>query len=185
MPKPFHKNQPPAHVENRRATHIGNIALHQYNILNLIAQASMKCPKCNIEMVSTTRYGLPMNYCPSCKGMWIEYKELEELEDEVFDFDDHDKGTLVFSSTPTTSKCPECGTPLRRFRYRLDDLELEFCENKHGYWLDAGEDTRILDLMQKKEADLQKKLEAEKKWGLRLNGMRSNSFFEKIREYFD
>jgi Zn-finger nucleic acid-binding protein len=116
--------------------------------------------------------------------MWLESQELEQLEDEVFDLGEHAKGTLVFSSTPTTAKCPECNALLKRFRYRLHDLEMEFCENQHGYWLDDDEDTRVLEVMKKEEADLERKLLAEDKWTAMLKHMRSGSFLSRVRELF-
>lgn len=141
----------------------------------------MKCPKCNTELTPATRHKLKVEQCPSCKGMWLERQELDELEDEAFDWGDDAKGTLSLSSTPTTAKCPECGAPLERFRYRFFDLELEFCPNQHGYWLDAGEDDRVLELMKKEEADYKRKVLAEDQWATTLKRMRSPSFFDKIR----
>lgn len=144
----------------------------------------MKCPKCNSDLVPTIRHKIKVNSCQSCKGMWLEYQELDELENEVFDFGDDAKGTLVFSSTPTTAKCPECNALLKRFKYRLFDLEMEFCENQHGYWLDDDEDTRVLELMKKEEKDYQRKLLAEDQWGATLKRMRSGSFLSKVRNLF-
>ena len=144
----------------------------------------MKCPKCGVELQPAERHKLKVNYCPSCKGMWLEHPELEQLEDEVFDFGDRWKGTLVFGSSPTTAKCPECGANLQRFRYRFYDLEIDFCPNQHGYWLDDDEDTRVLELMKREEADLQRKLLAEDKWSAMLRHMHSGSFFSKLKDLF-
>jgi Zn-finger nucleic acid-binding protein len=68
--------------------------------------------------------------------------------------------------------------------YRFYDLEMEFCPNQHGYWLDHDEDTRVLELMKREEADLQRKLLAEEKWTATLRHMRSPSFFSKLRDLF-
>ena len=132
----------------------------------------------------TIRHKIEVHYCPSCKGMWLEHQELEQLEDEVFDFGEAAKGTLVFSSTPTTAKCPECSALLKRFRYRFYDLEMEFCENQHGYWLEDDEDTRVLELMKKEESNYERKLLAEDKWATTLKRMRSRSFLSKVRDLF-
>jgi Zn-finger nucleic acid-binding protein len=149
------------------------------------AEAQVKCPiNCNVELQPTIRHKLKVHYCPSCEGIWLEHDELQELEDEVFDFGDRWKGTLVFSSAATTHKCPECTALLQRFRYRFYDLEMEFCPNQHGYWLDHDEDTRVLELMKREEADLQRKLLAEDKWSATLRHMRSQSFFSKLRDLF-
>ncbi len=144
----------------------------------------MKCPNCKSDLVPTVRHKLQVMSCPSCKGMWLEHQELDELEDEVFDFGEDAKGTLVFSSTPTTAQCPECNAPLKRFRYRLFDLEMDFCENQHGYWLDADEDTRVLELMKKEEADTKRKVRAEDQWATTLKRMRKGSFLSRVRDLF-
>jgi len=130
------------------------------------------------------RHKIEVNYCQSCKGMWLEHEELDQLEDEVFDFGEHAKGTLVFTSTSTTDKCPECDALLKKFRYRFNDLEMELCENQHGYWLSDDEDTRVLELMKGEEADMQRKLLAEDNWAATLKRMRSHSFLSKVRDLF-
>ena len=144
----------------------------------------MKCPRCGVDLQPAERHELKVNYCESCKGMWLEHDELEQLEDEVFDFGDRWKGTLVFSSAATSHKCPECAAALQEFRYRFYDLEMEFCPNQHGYWLGDDEDTRVLELMRKEEGDLERKLLAEEKWSAVLRHMRSRSFFSRLKDLF-
>jgi len=148
------------------------------------AEAQLKCPNCNSDLVPTTRHKIEVNRCQSCKGMWLEYRELDQLEDEVFDFGEQAKGTLILDSTPTSAKCPECSALLKRFRYRFYDLEMDFCENLHGFWLDDDEDTRILELMKKEETNYQRKLLAEDQWARALKHMRSGSFLSKVRQLF-
>lgn len=144
----------------------------------------MKCPKCGSDLVPTIRHKIQVNCCQSCKGMWLESQELEQLEDEVFDFGEHAKGTLVFGATLTADKCPECNALLKRFRYRFYDLEMELCEHQHGYWLDDDEDSRVLELMKEEEAQLERKLLAEDKWAATLKHLRSRSFLGKVRDLF-
>jgi len=147
--------------------------------------ATMQCPRCNLTLAPTMRHEIKVNQCQSCKGMWLEHEELDQLEDEVFDFGDRWKGTLVFGSSATTDKCPECAALMQRFKYRFYDLEMEFCPNQHGYWLESDEDTRVLELMKREEQDLQRKLLAENKWARTLRHMRSRSFFSRLRDLFD
>ncbi|MGH8322137.1 MAG: zf-TFIIB domain-containing protein [Gammaproteobacteria bacterium] len=142
----------------------------------------MKCPKCNSDLISTIRHKLKVNYCPSCKGMWLEHQELGQLEDETFDFGDDVKGTLAFHSTSTTAKCPECNSLLQKFNYRFYDMEMELCPNQHGYWLDADEDNRVLELMKKEEKDYERKVLAEDQWTKTLHRLRSHSFRSKVRD---
>ena len=144
----------------------------------------MKCPRCSVDLVPAVRHKIAVQSCPSCNGMWFECKELEQLEDEVFDFGEHAKGTLVPSSTPTALKCPVCAAPLGRFAYRFYALEMEFCEHGHGYWLEADEDSRVLELMKQEEKDLQRKLRAEDRWAATLRRMRSRTLLDRMRELF-
>ncbi len=147
-------------------------------------ELTMKCPQCNVDLVPAVRHKLKVNTCPTCKGMWLEYQELDELEDEVFDFGEEAKGTLVFQSTSTTAQCPECSEFLKKFRYRLYDLEMEFCPKQHGYWLVEDEDNRVLELMKKEEAGVKRSVRAEDQWTATLKRMRSGSFLSKVRDLF-
>ena len=53
----------------------------------------------------------------------------------------------------------------------------------HGFWLDADEDKRILDLMKQEEADLERKVFAEDRWAVDLQYMRSGSFLDRMRSW--
>ncbi len=145
---------------------------------------AMQCPRCHVELAPTERHKIMVQLCPNCRGMWLDHQELDQLEDEVFDFGEHAKGTLIADSRPTSDACPVCGQHLQRFRYRFYDLEMEFCEQQHGYWLEADEDTRVLELMKQEEAHLERKLLAEDKWSRLLRQMRSGSFIDKLRGLF-
>jgi len=142
----------------------------------------MKCPNCDSELVQKTRDGVEMEICPSCQGMWLSRQELAQLEDEVFDFGDDEKGSLMLDSTPSTRKCPQCGKFLRTFEYRFYDLQLEFCEEQHGFWLDADEDKRVLELMKKEEKNLGRKVLADDRFAGHLQYLRSGSFMDRIRD---
>ena len=142
----------------------------------------MKCPNCGAELAAVTRDGLEVEACPSCDGLWLTPEELNALEDETFRLGDDEKGTLVFSSEPSARKCPLCDGALRTFEYRLYDLELDFCEAGHGFWLDAGEDKRVLELMTEEQTRLKRSGRAEDRWAAHLRHLRSGDILERIRE---
>ena len=111
--------------------------------------------------------------CPNCRGMWLDSNELDKLEDVVFDDDTH-KGSLVHFQSNTNYPCPHCGTSLDEFQYRLNDLKLDYCAtNDHGFWLDAGEDERVMSIMQQRAGDIQRKVDAEAAWKQTLIEMHS------------
>ncbi len=131
----------------------------------------MNCPKCKSTLVTKSYKGImEIESCPNCRGMWLDFDELDRLEDVTFDLDEY-KGSLVHYETETGHHCPHCEANLQEFQYRLYDLKLDYCENEHGFWLDAGEDTRVMGIMAVRGANLQRKLDAESEWRGMLKSM--------------
>lgn len=41
----------------------------------------MNCPTCNITLLMTDRQGVEIDYCPQCRGIWLDRGELEKIID--------------------------------------------------------------------------------------------------------
>ncbi len=39
----------------------------------------MKCPNCNVALVMTDRSGIEIDYCPDCRGVWLDRGELDKI----------------------------------------------------------------------------------------------------------
>lgn len=39
----------------------------------------MKCPNCNVTLVMTERNGIEIDYCPDCRGVWLDRGELDKI----------------------------------------------------------------------------------------------------------
>ncbi len=72
----------------------------------------MKCPKCNVALLMTEHTGTMIDYCPECRGIWLESGKLDAIvnsisgvsgkgrtdthpyrhDDDHDDHDDHDRG---------------------------------------------------------------------------------------------
>lgn len=39
----------------------------------------MKCPTCSINLVMTDRSGIEIDYCPDCRGVWLDRGELDKI----------------------------------------------------------------------------------------------------------
>jgi len=39
----------------------------------------MKCPNCNVALVMTDRNGIEIDYCPDCRGIWLDRGELDKI----------------------------------------------------------------------------------------------------------
>ena len=55
-----------------------------------------------------------------------------------------------YARRPSELNCPVCGKRMTAFNYRANPLELDTCDDEHGYWLDAGEDGRVRDLIEQR-----------------------------------
>jgi Zn-finger nucleic acid-binding protein len=66
---------------------------------------------------------------------------------------------------------------MHEFQYRLYDLKLDLCPEKHGFWLDAGEDERVLEIMHKRASEIHRKQDAESEWKKVLKGL--HEFFKQ------
>jgi Zn-finger nucleic acid-binding protein len=52
----------------------------------------MKCPIDQTELKMTDRQGVEIDYCPTCRGVWLDRGELDKIIDRsvAFDRDDDD-----------------------------------------------------------------------------------------------
>ncbi len=39
----------------------------------------MKCPACNETLVMADRQGVEIDYCPKCRGVWLDRGELDKI----------------------------------------------------------------------------------------------------------
>lgn len=39
----------------------------------------MHCPVCNVALVMSERQGVEIDYCPQCRGVWLDRGELDKI----------------------------------------------------------------------------------------------------------
>ena len=39
----------------------------------------MKCPSCNTDLLSADRQGVEIDFCPQCRGVWLDRDELDKI----------------------------------------------------------------------------------------------------------
>lgn len=39
----------------------------------------MKCPVCSVGLVMSERKGIEIDYCPQCRGVWLDRGELDKI----------------------------------------------------------------------------------------------------------
>jgi uncharacterized protein len=42
-------------------------------------ELSMKCPVCHVELKIADRQGVEIDYCPQCRGVWLDRGELDKM----------------------------------------------------------------------------------------------------------
>jgi len=45
----------------------------------------MKCPVCSIELVISERQGVEIDYCPKCRGVWLDRGELDKIIERTYE----------------------------------------------------------------------------------------------------
>lgn len=41
--------------------------------------AEMNCPICSVPLVMSDRQGIEIDYCPKCRGVWLDRGELDKI----------------------------------------------------------------------------------------------------------
>jgi uncharacterized protein len=39
----------------------------------------MQCPACSVDLVMSERQGIEIDYCPKCRGVWLDRGELDKI----------------------------------------------------------------------------------------------------------
>jgi hypothetical protein len=42
-------------------------------------EVTMNCPVCNVELKMADRQGIEIDYCPRCRGIWLDRGELDKI----------------------------------------------------------------------------------------------------------
>ncbi len=109
----------------------------------------MQCLHCGTEMttnqVTTPENQVTYNVCDKCGSLWLDAGMLDKMAFQV-------KGSIEYCEREekdepeaAPKKCPRCDDAvLSQVKFlESDDIQLHYCRNCGGFWLDAGELDRI------------------------------------------
>lgn len=51
----------------------------------------MKCPSCNETLLMTERQGIEIDYCPKCRGVWLDKGELDKIIEKTIEQQESDQ----------------------------------------------------------------------------------------------
>lgn len=49
----------------------------------------MKCPTCNVDLLITDKQGIEIDYCPKCRGIWLDRGELDKIVEKSANVEDN------------------------------------------------------------------------------------------------
>jgi len=139
------------------------------------------CPRDGAELITEEHRGIEVDRCPTCSGRWFDHDELAALESTVARGEDERAGTVEYAKRESELDCPVCGTRMRAFNYRAYNLEIDTCAEQHGFWLDAGEERLVRDVMQERVRGLSRAASAQEAWGKILGRRGNRSVWDNIK----
>ena len=83
----------------------------------------MNCPICDVPLKMTERQGIEIDYCPKCRGVWLDRGELDKIIERsaklLHDTDEHPAVREVPRSQ--SAPLPQVGNPEKRKRGKVYD----------------------------------------------------------------
>ena len=143
----------------------------------------MNCPRCDVALDEKKLKDIEVDHCPQCKGLWLDFHELDELEDHSM-HDDDNKGMVESARQESDISCPHCQEVMETFNYRAHNLPIDHCKNQCGYWLDEGEEKKVLDIMKQRIQDLKRSSSAQDSWAKFMERGGTRSFLSKGKDLF-
>jgi Zn-finger nucleic acid-binding protein len=143
----------------------------------------MDCPRGHGPLIEEYHAGMEVDRCGVCNGRWLDHHQLDELEAQSAPDPHARRGMIEYAKRPSELDCPVCGKRMTAFNYRANPLELDTCDEEHGYWLDAGEEGRVQDLIEQRVRDLYRAASAEESWRGFVQGLKGGgkSFRDRFR----
>lgn len=145
----------------------------------------MRCPHDGTDLIEERVHGIEVDHCPQCNGRWLDHHELDELE-ATRSSEDERRGTVQYAQHESELDCPVCGERMTAFNYRAYNLEIDTCAQEHGFWLDAGEDGQVRDVIDERVRGLKRSVSAEAAWSSFLDGLggRKAGAWDSVRSFF-
>ena len=104
----------------------------------------MNCPACKSPMIILELNQVEIDFCPACKGIWLDHGELELI------FSNSDKNSasksFVIKNNVDEAKrrCPICKKKMDKVEFESTGIIIDKCDNNHGLWFDNGELNSLL-----------------------------------------
>jgi uncharacterized protein len=83
----------------------------------------MKCPNCNnVNLMMTDRQGIEIDYCPECRGIWLDRGELDKIIERSTSQSFPSTGGEAYQNRPRSSDMEEHHNKKKKRKSLLGDL---------------------------------------------------------------
>lgn len=113
----------------------------------------MDCPKCKIKLRNKTIEEINVNECKKCESIWFDKDELRKIKDKTdsdlnwMDFEIW-KHPEKFKAKPKKYNCPYCENSMKVLDYDNTKVEIDYCTNCKGIWLEKDELQKIISALE-------------------------------------
>ncbi|MBV9079735.1 MAG: zf-TFIIB domain-containing protein [Elusimicrobia bacterium] len=113
------------------------------------------CPRCREILSRFEVFGIELDQCAVCHGLWFGPRDLERVKDRLDqDVRWKDLNLREYASRThfkhTRLTCPGCQAALCEIHFDDTRIELEFCARCGGVWTDQGRLGKILSHIRRK-----------------------------------
>jgi Zn-dependent protease with chaperone function/Zn-finger nucleic acid-binding protein len=100
----------------------------------------MKCQSCKYEglVPVLTGQGVEVDYCPKCKGIWLDKGEIFYFSRKPRAFEKELREAIT-QGKPSERTCPRTGESMEEIALMDGQLRIDYCPTCGGMWFDAGE----------------------------------------------
>jgi Zn-finger nucleic acid-binding protein len=90
----------------------------------------MNCPCCNVNLLMTDRNGIEIDYCPNCRGVWLDKGELDKIIERSSTNTSH---TNSSSHTNTSSHSNSIPTNLYAEKLKYEAMKKHHHKKHKGF----------------------------------------------------
>lgn len=65
------------------------------------ANPGMSCPICQVALVMSERQGIEIDYCPRCRGIWLDRGELDKILERSASYQQPERAEPAHAPTPS------------------------------------------------------------------------------------
>ena len=118
----------------------------------------MECPKCAGAMNTQNIESVDIDVCSKCSGVWFDQDELRKAKDQTdpylnwMDFEIW-KHEDRFKFSQRDVKCPKCKIGMVVVEYEDTGIDIDYCPQCRGAWLDKGKFGNIIETLSSEAAN--------------------------------